>query len=143
MDGPIGRLQAELERRDIPYELHGSTLRFDALCECVVECSPWGNTGIWYSPYPDCDYVADLSEVPMVDRLLELCQPYRADGHIITGDSKIDGEGEDGTCHDVSNTLGRWKCSRCGKAISVALTDLPPRFCAGCGRRVIELTKEA
>lgn len=41
-----------------------------------------------------------------------------------------------GTCHDVSKTFGRWQCSECKRSISVALTDEPPRYCAGCGREV-------
>lgn len=43
-----------------------------------------------------------------------------------------------GECHDVSRTFGRWQCSECGRAISVALTDDPPRYCVGCGFRVVD-----
>jgi hypothetical protein len=51
--------------------------------------------------------------------------------------SRVPKEGERGECHDVSKTFGRWACSECGRAISLALTDEPPRFCCGCGRRVV------
>lgn len=42
-----------------------------------------------------------------------------------------------GECHDVSKTFGRWQCSNCGRSISIALTDDPPCYCAGCGFKVV------
>lgn len=54
----------------------------------------------------------------------------------IANDMRIDAD--EYVCHDVSKTLGRWTCSECGKSISVALTDEPPRYCAGCGRKVVD-----
>ena len=78
MRDAVKELQAELERRHIPYEYDGHTLMYTATCECCVECTPFGQYGIWYSGLPECDYVVGDTK-PMLDRLFEICTPLEVE----------------------------------------------------------------